>query len=188
MSTLFGDVYIVNGSKKVKMTPLKSAKVDFATFRTIAHIDTLQKDFYAIGTGIEKGSSLLHFRLASISFSQKNYALCEDNSQAMKDEEKYCIDFHTYAKQKNVMLQLFYKKKWYGLLLGSPIKTLHKLFHKLDIDSPDLNIKEVQKYIKEARRAFPLDDKLKTIEMELNNRAANEFNKTSNHMQQGIIF
>jgi|GEM_PF-6595219 len=50
----------------------------------------------------------------------------------------------------------------------------HERFLKLDIHSETLDLDKAIKEIKNAREQYPLDDKLKTIDMELENRYANE--------------
>ncbi len=54
------------------------------------------------------------------------------------------------------------------------LEALHKEFSSLDINSKDLDLDKSIKAIKKARLSYPLDDKLKMIEMELENRRANE--------------
>ena len=61
----------------------------------------------------------------------------------------------------------------------SQLKKLHKKFLKLDIHSKTLNLSEAIKDIKEARKQYPLDDTLKMIEIELENKRANEFYKST---------
>jgi hypothetical protein len=54
------------------------------------------------------------------------------------------------------------------------LKKLHEKFLKIDVHSKDLDLDKAIKDIKQARKKFPLDDKLKMIDMELENRRANE--------------
>ena len=53
----------------------------------------------------------------------------------------------------------------------------HEIFLKLDVHSKNLDLDKAIKDIKKARVEYPLDDKLKTIDMELENRYANEIKK-----------
>jgi len=56
----------------------------------------------------------------------------------------------------------------------SSLDKLHNKFLKIDIDSKNLDINQTLKEIKKARIQYPLDDKLKTIYLELENRYANK--------------
>ena len=51
---------------------------------------------------------------------------------------------------------------------------LHKKFSKIHINSKNLNLEEAIKEIEEARKLYPLDDRLKTIAMELEHKRANQ--------------
>jgi len=56
----------------------------------------------------------------------------------------------------------------------SSLEPLHKEFSKLDINSKDLDLDEAITEIKAARKLYPLDDKLKTVEMGLDHKRANQ--------------
>jgi hypothetical protein len=181
VSVVFADFFVVNHNKKTLLNSAKNAHINLADFHHMVYVKDL-KEMLKIQTD-EKDFKLknLHLRFVSI-YPKNEYAVAEKS-----------LDTHLFSvvlpKQKNAkILQLFYKQKWYTLLLDKPIKILHESFASIDMKQKDLDIKRLQEQLKQARVAFPLDDKLKTMQMELNNRAANEFNKTSNHMQQGVIF
>ncbi len=50
---------------------------------------------------------------------------------------------------------------------------LHKKFSKINMNSKSLNLEEDIREIKEARKNYPLDDRLKMIEIELEHKIAN---------------
>ena len=56
----------------------------------------------------------------------------------------------------------------------SDLNKLHKKYKKLDVNADDLDLEESIKKIQEDRKHYPLDDKLKTIEMELEHKRANQ--------------
>jgi ABC-type transporter Mla MlaB component len=56
----------------------------------------------------------------------------------------------------------------------SSLIRLHKKFSKINIDSNSLNLKEAIREVEEARKLYPLDDKLKTIAIELEHKRANQ--------------
>ena len=56
----------------------------------------------------------------------------------------------------------------------SPLIRLHKKFSKINIDSNNLNLEEAIIEIEEARKLYPLDDRLKTISIELEHKRANQ--------------
>lgn len=60
-----------------------------------------------------------------------------------------------------------------------PLEKLHKEFSQININSNELNLNKTIEAIKQARKAYPLDDKLKTIEIELEHKKANEASKNS---------
>lgn len=61
-----------------------------------------------------------------------------------------------------------------------PLEELHNKFSSIDIDSKDLDLQKSIKEIKKAREQYPLDDKLKMIDMELEHRIANESYQSTN--------
>ena len=64
---------------------------------------------------------------------------------------------------------------------NAPLIKLHKKFSKIHINSKNLNLEEAIVEIEEARKLYPLDDKLKTIAIELEHRRANQaYNPTKN--------
>ena len=61
------------------------------------------------------------------------------------------------------------------------LQKLHSKFLKIDVNSEELDLDKAIKDIKQARKKFPLDDKLKMIDIELEHRRANEsYNSTKN--------
>lgn len=54
------------------------------------------------------------------------------------------------------------------------LHTLQEKFLKIDINDKNLDLDKYIKEIKEARKLYPLDDKLKMISIELNHRRAQE--------------
>ena len=61
----------------------------------------------------------------------------------------------------------------------SPLIKLREKFSKIDINSEKLDLSQAIKEIKEARKLYPLDDKLKMIDMELEHKRANESYKST---------
>ena len=56
-------------------------------------------------------------------------------------------------------------------------KPLHKVQNKflaIDINDENLDLEKAIKEVKEARKLYPLDDKLKMVDMELEHRLANQ--------------
>ncbi len=183
----FGDFYIISGDKKVKMTPLSGGKVDFSTFNNIAHIDRDNNELHVVGNEVAFNHRHLNFRLVSIGLKQVNYTITEWSQKAKNSSDTYYINFDNYTRDDGMMLQLFYKNRWYGVVLGDPLKILHTLFLQLKIKSDTLDLDTAIAKIQEARRAFPLDDKLKMVEIELDSKKVNEPEKVKNQ-QVKIIF
>ena len=63
----------------------------------------------------------------------------------------------------------------------SPLLKLHKKFSKININSKNLNLEESIKEVETARKLYPLDDKLKTIAIELEHKRANETYESIKH-------
>jgi len=57
-----------------------------------------------------------------------------------------------------------------------PLIEFHQKFSKIDVHSKKLDLDKLIKEVKQARKLYPLDDKLKTIDMELEDKRANETN------------
>ncbi len=55
-----------------------------------------------------------------------------------------------------------------------PLDKLRILFLTLDVHSPKLSLDKAITAIKRVRKKYPLDDKLKMVDMELENRRANK--------------
>lgn len=182
-SSVFADFYIVNGDKKVKMTSLETGKIDFSTFNSIAHIERGNDKLHAFGKEIAFNHRHLNFRLSTIGLIQTNYTITEFSQKAQESSDSYYINFDNYTRNDGVMLQLFYKNNWYMVVLGNPLKILQNMFLKLDVHSKELDLDRTIKAIKQARVAFPLDDKLKMVEIELENKKANEAYKSSKNSE-----
>ena len=60
-----------------------------------------------------------------------------------------------------------------------PLKKLHNKFSKIDINSKELDLTKTIKEVKEARKLYPLDNILLRIDIELENRRANETKKST---------
>ncbi|MBU1216872.1 hypothetical protein KJ870_08690 [bacterium] len=187
-ATLCADFYIVNGSQKVKMTPLSTGAIDFSTFKDIAKIQRNNSELHAYGEEVAFNHRHLNFRLATISLNQENYTMTEWSKKAENKSDEYHINFADYTRDDGVMLQLFYKNNWYAVVLGEPLKILHNLFNKIDVNSKELDVENAIKVVKQAREAFPLDDELKRVEMELKNRYANDLKTKKEYKQERIEF
>ncbi len=62
-------------------------------------------------------------------------------------------------------------------IFADSLNKYHEVFLKLDVHSKSLDLEKAIKDIKKARAEYPLDDKLKMVDMELENRYANELKK-----------
>jgi len=179
MNLAFGDFFVVSGDKKVEMTSLVTGKIDFSTFKNIATIKRSSNELSAQGKEIAFNHRHLNFRLATIGLRQVNYSITEFSSKSQDASDTYHIDFAKYTQGDGVMLQLFYKNRWYAVILGDPLTILQDMFLSLDMESEDLDLDRAIEAIKQARSAFPLDEKLKTIDMQLEDKRANEVFKSS---------
>jgi len=61
----------------------------------------------------------------------------------------------------------------------SSLTILHEKFGNLDLNSQNLDLEQTIREIKEARKAYPLDDKLKMIDIELEHKRANKSYETT---------
>ena len=59
------------------------------------------------------------------------------------------------------------------------LKELQDVFLSIDVNSKNLDLNRAIKAIKQARKQYPLDDKLKMVDIELEHRRANESNKST---------
>ncbi len=185
--SVFADFYIVSGEKKVKMTPLKNGTVDFSTFNKIAYIERGNNELHVVGKEVAFNHRHLNFRLVTLGLKQTNYTITQWSEKAKNSSDTYYINFDNYTRDDGVMLQLFYKNRWYGVVLGNPLKILHKIFLSIDIKSDTYDLKKALVAIKQARRAYPLDDKLKTVEIELDYKKANQEHSRSSKEQNKQI-
>jgi len=183
-SMIFADFFVVNGNQKVKMSPLKTGKIDFSTFKTIAFIERGNEELHALAQEPEFNHRHLNFRISTIGLTQSNYYLTEWSKPSKEKAQSYEVNFDDYTREDGVMLQLFYKNRWYAAILGKPLEILHDMFLKLDMESVDLE--KAITAIKQARVAYPLDDKLKMVEIELEHRFADE--KVEKHKQIKVDF
>jgi hypothetical protein len=186
--TLFGDFYIVSGTQKVKMTPLQTGVIDFSTFAEIAKIQRGNSELHAYGEEIAFNHKHLNFRLAAITLPQTNYTIGEWSQKAQNKSDEYYINFNNYTREDGVMLQLFYKNKWYAAVLGEPLEILHTLFATLDSKNPDLDVLKAIEAIVQARTAFPSDEALKKAEITLQNRYANDLKTQTKYKQEKVEF
>ncbi|MDD2789969.1 MAG: hypothetical protein PHU40_04810 [Sulfurimonas sp.] len=185
--SLFADFYIVNGSEKVKMTELETGVIDFATFKDIAHINRGNDELHAYGKEVAFNHRHLNFRLATIALIQRNYSITEWSEKAEAASDEYHINFANYTREDGVMLQLFYKNKWYAVVLGNPYKVLQNLFATIDVNKQDLDVAAAMKAIKQARVAFPLDNEFKRVDIELENRYINDIKMRKDYNKQERI-
>lgn len=73
-------------------------------------------------------------------------------------------------------------------VFGQSLSEYHDVFLKIDVHSKTLDLDKAIVEIRQARREYPLDDKLKMVDMELENRYANEQRKIKSHKQKFIDF
>ncbi|DAB31087.1 MAG TPA: hypothetical protein CFH84_00500 [Sulfurimonas sp. UBA12504] len=182
--SLFADFYIINGSEKVKMSTLETGVIDFATFKDIAHVKRSDAKLHAYGKEIAFNHKHLNFRLVTIALKQQNYTISEWSQKAQNASDEYYINFADYTREDGYMLQLFYKNKWYAVVLGEPLEILHKLFDALDVNDPNLDVTAAMKAVKQARAAFVLDPLFQKVAIELENRYINDLKSRKNYNQQ----
>jgi len=169
VGSVYADFYIVSGDKKVKMTSFETGKLDFAIFDKMAHVNRGNEELHAMGEEIAFNHRHLNFRLATITLPQLNYTITEFSEKAKNSSDTYYINFDNYTRGDGVMLQLFYKNRWYGVILGEPLSILQELFTQKDLD-----IKKALPAIKRARMAFKDDEILKRVEKELEDKRAKQ--------------
>lgn len=186
--SLFADFYIVNGSQKVKMSQLNTGVIDFSTFKDIAKIQRDNAELHAYGEEVAFNHRHLNFRLSTITLPQSNYTIGESSQKAENKSDEYYINFNNYTREDGVMLQLFYKNKWYAVVLGEPLEILQALFNGLDVKAAELDVPKAIEAIKQARAAFPLDNTLKRVDMELENRYINDLKNKTEHKQERVEF
>ncbi len=180
-SFAFGDFFIVSGNKKVKMTPLETGKIDFSTFSQIAHIYRGNNELHAISDEAAFNHRHLNFRLATIGLTQSNYSITEWSEKTKEGADTYAINFDNYTRDDGVMLQLFYKNKWYAVILGNPLEILQAMFLKIDAQSPDLDLNKAIFALKQARTAYPSDNTFINLDNKLENiRASKTDNSAKN--------
>ena len=182
LSSIFADFYIVSGDKKIKMSSLETGKIDFATFDKISSVNRGNEELHAFGEEIAFNHRHLNFRLATIGITQTNYTITEWSEKAQDSSNEYYINFADYTREDGVMLQLFYKNRWYVVVLGDPLEILHNVFKEKDLDT-----RKALKAIKRARIAFSEDETLKRIEKELEHKRANETNKSTKDSTRMIV-
>ncbi len=175
-SSLFADFYVLSGDKKVKMTPLETGKIDFATFNTIAHINRDNNELHAQGEEVAFNHRHLNFRLSTIDLRQTNYTITEWSEKAKEASNTYYINFDDYTREDGVMLQLFYKNRWYAVILGEPLEILHELFSKDNLD-----VRKALQAVKRARMAYPNDEVLKKAQKDLENKRAKQTNSPAKY-------
>jgi len=69
---------------------------------------------------------------------------------------------------------LFLTVCFFSFIYADSLKEYHNYFLNLDVHAKHLDLKKEINAIRKARSEFPLDDKLKMVDMELENRLANE--------------
>lgn len=182
VTLLFGDFFVVSEMQKVAMTPMKSGTLDFATFAQIAKIERGNNALHAMGDAIAFNHRHLNFRLVTIELKQTNYTITEFSKKADDSSNEYYIDFDNYTRNDGVMLQLFYKNRWYGIFLGEPLEMLHTLF-----SNDALEPKEAYRAIQKARAAFSEDSKLKELEALWKERSDASFDPNAKYKKQERI-
>lgn len=63
--------------------------------------------------------------------------------------------------------------------ITSPLTVLHSKFENLDLEATGLDLEKNLAELEEARKLYPLDDKLKTMSIELNHKLANQTSQES---------
>lgn len=60
-----------------------------------------------------------------------------------------------------------------------PLEKLHRKFLNLDMNDKHLDLKKAIKEIKDARKIYPLDNKLKMVDIELEHKRTNQSNHST---------
>lgn len=180
LSALFGDIYIVSGDTKVKMTPLTTGVVDYSTFDTIATIKRDDKGIHALA--IEKDFEPRHanFRIVTLQFPQSNMTVINWNKKI--SETTYELEFDNFTTDDGVMFQLFYHNKWYAAILGEPLEVLENLFSQNDLDPT-----KAYEAIKQARIAFSDSKKLQELEKVWHGRSTQTVDQNAKYKKQEKI-
>jgi hypothetical protein len=180
LPSLFGDIFVVSGEQKVKMTPLVTGVVDYSTFDTIAKIKRSDRGIYALA--IEKDFQPRHanFRIVTLDFPQSNMTIINWNKKI--SDTTYEIEFDNFTTDDGVMFQLFHHNKWYAAILGEPLEVLENLFSQNDLDP----IKAYEA-IQQARIAFSRSAKLKELEKVWHARATQTIDPDAKYKKQEKI-
>ena len=108
-TSIFADFYIVSGDKKVKMTSLETGKIDFSTFKSIAHIERGNDKLHAFGKEIAFNHRHLNFRLATIGLIQTNYTITEFSEKAKNSSDNPLLDIPNDSFSPNSFVRVFGK-------------------------------------------------------------------------------
>lgn len=154
---LWGDFYIVSGDQKVKLAPMPSGKIDFKQLNTLPQLKSYNKTLYLESVDEDLNHRHANTRFATIGLTQYNYTVTEYTEKASETKDI----FHTrYDKiLPDHVLELFYHNRWYGVVLGDTKAILYSLF-----DDEELDANKAYAKVKEARVAYPNDEKLKAYE------------------------
>jgi len=187
-SSVFANFYIINGEQKVKMTSLSTGKIDFSTFGNVASVQRGNSELNAYGDEIAFNHRHLNFRLATIGLTQSNFTITEWSEKADALSEEYFINFADYTREDGIMLQLFYKNRWYAVVLGNPLEILQTMFLKIDVNSQELDVDRALEAIGQARIAFASDERLRSVETKLRRRHLDDLKNRKTFKRETIDF
>lgn len=151
---LQADFFLLDGNRRIRMQEIKSGKIDFSSLALLPAVERRNTRLMAASNKEGFNHKHLNFRLASIDLLQENTSLNEYSTEALKAGE-FTISFGDIRVSDGVMLQLFYHNHWYGVILGEPLKILHDLFSKTDLDPGP-----AYEQVRQARIAYPEDIRL----------------------------
>jgi len=154
---VWGDFYIVSGDRKVKLAPMPSGKIDFKTLDTLPQLKEYDKALYLESVNEDLNHRHANTRFATIGLTQYNYTVTEYTEKVSETQDLFRTRYDRILPDH--VLELFYHNNWYGIVLGDTQAILYALF-----DDESLEPKKAYAKVKEARVAYPDDEKLKAYE------------------------
>ncbi len=88
----------------------------------------------------------------------------------------FAFAFMTFEMVSNNETKIISSSQASQKIKSKSLKELQDIFLSIDVNSKELDIDRAIKAIKQARETYPLDDKLKMVDIELEHRRASETN------------
>lgn len=153
MSELF-DFTLISGDQKVKMSQLSSGKIEFDRLKNVASINHDNREIKIIHNGKKFNRRHLNLRTSTISV-HPTYVVVDEFTKEISPDT-YEISAGKFSIKNGVLFQLFYKGKWYGVILGDSDKLVVDYFSNFELDP-----KESYSAITKASSSYP--DELKHL-------------------------